>query len=37
MERGTKPPEETKEEAEARAAIIGFFQSHFDTEARGGR
>jgi len=31
MERRTKTPEETKEEAEARAAIIAFFQSHFDT------
>lgn len=31
MERGTKPPEETQEEDEARAAITAFFQSHFDT------
>lgn len=37
MGRWTKTPEETKEEAEARAAIIAFFRSHFDAQARGGQ
>jgi hypothetical protein len=30
-------PEETQERDEARAAIIGFCQLHFDAQARGGR